>query len=294
MEQQKDWHTLTLKPDTGEMIKPAETIDIVGREGLTLQDQRIWNDLIANAFGPNMSEDDRDFRIDLTPLRASHKSNERVEDSIERLMKTIARCHLSDGSVTRFQLLGGNNMGDPTRPRGELTYSFDRRLVAVLRNSVKFGKLELAVMAAFSSKYALALYEHVSRRVNLSHMWMQEYEIDELREVLGVQDGTLKAFGNFKQRALVPALKEVNHWAKFRVTATYKKTGQRVTKIVLHWHYKDREGRALAQSQLIQTRENRKASLKDIKETVVILQAEAITAAPDNDLFGNNYESSEI
>mgnify|MGYP000086929861 CR=1 FL=1 len=283
----RDWTTLALKPDEGQMIKPAETIDIVGRDGLTLQDQRIWNDLIANAFGPNMSEADRDFKIDLTPLRAGHKGNERIEDSIERLMKTIARCHMPDGSVVRFQLLGGNNMGDPTRPRGELTYSFDKRLVAVLKDSVHFGKLELAVMAAFSSKYALALYEHVSRRVNLKHVWMQEYTVDEFRELLGVPDGSLKAFGNFKQRALVPALKEVNFWAPFRVTASFKKTGQRVTKIVLNWHYKDREGRALAKAELDKPRANRKAKINDISETVVILQANTVVDAQSDDMFAD-------
>ena len=242
----KNWGTLDVRPDPGHMIKPAETIDILDVERLTLQDKRIWNALIANAFGPEMREIDRDFTIDLTPLRANHNGNERVDESIERLMKTIARCRMPDGSVTRFALLGGNNMGDPTRPRGELTYSFDRRLIEVLRDSVSFGKLDLLVMAALSSKYALALYEHISRRINLKNVFMQDYTVDELRNILGVGKGQLKAFGNLKQRALVPALKEVNFWAPFRVKIAYKKTGQKVSAVTLQWYYKDKDGRAQA------------------------------------------------
>ena len=46
----------------------------------------------------------------------------------------------------------------------------------------------------------------------------------EIREVLRVGKGQLKAFGNFKQRALVPALEEVNYWADFSVSLSYKKT----------------------------------------------------------------------
>ncbi|MCP4143550.1 MAG: replication initiation protein [Chloroflexi bacterium] len=286
--QKKNWGTLDIKPDDGQMIKPAETIDIVGVEGLTLQDKRVWNALIANAFGPEMRDIERDFKIDLTPLRANHNSNERVDETIERLMKTIARCRMPNGSVTRVQLLGGNNMGDPMRPRGELTYSFDKRLIEVLRDSISFGKLELSVMAAFNSKYALALYEHVSRRVNLKHVWMQEYTIDQFRDVLGVGEGQLKAFGNLKQRAIVPALEEVNYWAPFRITLSFKKTGQRVTKLIMSWVPKDREGRAKARAELEKSKAGRKARMEGVQETVVILQSDKVLGEKGEDLFSDN------
>lgn len=253
------------------MIKPAETIDIVGIEGLTLQDQRIWNSLLDNAHGPEMRDIERDFKIDLSPLRSNHNSNERVEDSIERLMKTIAVCRMPDGSTTRFQLLGGNNMGDPNRPRGEMTYRFDKALIEILSNSISFGKLELPVMAAFSSKYALALYEHVSRRKNLKHVWSEEYTVDELRDVLRVGKTQLKAFGNFKQRAIIPALEEVNQWASFNVSLSYKKTGQRVTKIIVQWIPKSGDARKAVFEELQKSKVGRKARQSQIVETIVAL-----------------------
>ncbi|WP_298987408.1 replication initiation protein [uncultured Roseibium sp.] len=281
-----DFKTLDLKPDHGEMIKPTETIDIIGVESLTLQDRRVWNALIANAFSPALAEAGRDFKIDLAELRASHNGNERIEESIERLMKTIARCRLPDGSVTRFQLLGGNNMADDVRPRGELTYSFDKRLAEVLGDSRTFGKLELKVMAAFSSKYALALYEHVSRRVNLKTKWMEEYSLEDFRAILGVSSNQYKAFGNLKQRVIVPALVEVNHWAHFRVDFSVKKRGQRVTGVMLSWFWKDREGRAKAQEELNKPKVGRKARMKGIEESVLIISpAEQAADDSDHDFF---------
>lgn len=267
------YKTLDLRPDTGEMIKPSETIDVAFGEGLSLNDRRCWNALISNAFGPDMRDEERDFRIDLSKLRNNHNSNERVEDTIEKLMRTIARCKMPDGSITRFQLLGGNNMGDPTRPRGELTYSFDKRLIAAVKDSISFGKLEIAVMAAFSSKYSLALYEHVARRVNLRNRYSEDYTVEQLREVLDVQPHQLKAFGNFKQRALTPALEEVNLWAPFNVSVAYKKTGQRVTHVSVHWLWKDKEGRKATYDELEKSKIGRKARSKGLKETVVVLDA---------------------
>lgn len=267
----KALRTIDLKPNHGEMIKASEAIDIVGVDKLTLQDQRIWNFLLENAHGPELGEYDRDFTIDLTPLKSNHNSTDRLEDSIERLMQTIARCRAADGSMVRFQLLGGNNMGDPMRPRGEMTYSFDKRLIEVLKHSGTFGKLELAVMEAFTSKYALALYEHMSRKVNLKHVWMAEYSVQELRDILRVGKDQLKAFGNLKQRALVPAIEEVNYWSRFKLDVSYKKKGQRVDKVIFAWRPKSGAAVSEIAEELKKSKVGRKARQKNATETVHVI-----------------------
>lgn len=63
-------------------------------------------------------------------------------------MQAICTAKLANGKPRRFQLLGGNHIDDEDRPDGLLTYSFDDRLVEVLKNSFTFGKLQLAVMRA--------------------------------------------------------------------------------------------------------------------------------------------------
>ena len=102
--------TLEVRPHGGEMIKPAELIDIQGATGLSLAARRLYNQLLANAFGPDMGYEGRDFSIPLSELRGTHAGNERISDSIEALMKTVVIVRGLDGRTTRVQLLGGNDM----------------------------------------------------------------------------------------------------------------------------------------------------------------------------------------
>ena len=72
----------------GEMVKPGELIDIKEISPLTLTDQRIYNLLIANAW--ERITEPVEHVIDKTDLCGTHNGNERIEDSIRRLMSAIA------------------------------------------------------------------------------------------------------------------------------------------------------------------------------------------------------------
>jgi hypothetical protein len=209
--------TLDAKPQHGEMIKPAELIDISGAGPLTLAARRLYNALVAHAFGPDMAKEGHEWTIALAEVRGTHKGSERIADSVLALMRTVVTVRLTNGQTRRVQLLGGNDMGDERRSRGVLTYSFDRRLVELLKHSTIFGKLEIAVMLAFSTKYALALYEAVARRARLSHRFAEEWSLEELRDILGVPTGKLTTFGNLNRYAIKPAVKEINAFAAFGV-----------------------------------------------------------------------------
>lgn len=254
--------TVDRRPGANEMIKPGEMIDIRGKEKLSLADQRIYNQLVANAFGPEMAEDGHEWTIRLSELRGGHKGNERISKSIERLMTTVVTTKLHNGKIRRFQLLGGNDMDDEDREDGALRYSFDKRLIAVLRDSFTFGKLELAVMKAFTSRYALALWEYGAKRVNLDWKSFEEFSLEEFRSILGVPEGTLKAFGSLKQKAIDPALQEVNYLAEFEMWVKPIKTGRKVTGVAVGWDWKDREGQHEAFRELRRPRVGRKARMR--------------------------------
>lgn len=253
--------TLELKPGYGEMIKPTELIDIEGATTLTLSARRLYNLLIAYAFGPELGNEGQEWTIALSELRGTHKGNERIEESILALMKTIVTVRLSDGRTRRVALLGGNDMDDPDRPRGTLSYSFDKRLAPLLRESTVFGKLELAVMHAFSTKYALALYEALSRRVRLSSKFSEIFELDPFRELLGVPPGKLSTFSNLKLKAITPAVAEINAMASFGCRIDPVKTGRKVTALRLSWWRKDMDGVKAAYAEVQRTRVGRKARI---------------------------------
>jgi hypothetical protein len=65
-------------------------------------------------------------------------------------------------------------------------------------------------MFAFTSKYALALYEMGEKRRNMQFRWSEVFEIGELRELLGVKPRELTTFGNLNAWCLKPAAREVN------------------------------------------------------------------------------------
>jgi len=251
------------------MLKPAELIDIEGATGLTLHARRLYNQLIYHAFGPDMGEEGKEWVIPLSELRGLHNSNEHIEQSIISLMRTIVTVRMPDGVTRRVQLLGGNDMGVADRSHGALTYSFDKRLAPLLRESSVFGKLELAVLHAFSTKYALGLYEALARRVRLSGKFYEDFTVAELRELLGVPHDKLDTFSNLKLRAITPAVEEVNALASFGCKIEAKRTGRKVTGVRIYWWRKDVAGLREAYTELQRPKVGRRARLSgDIDDVV--------------------------
>ncbi|MBT8475350.1 MAG: replication initiation protein, partial [Alphaproteobacteria bacterium] len=199
-----------------------------------------------HAFGPDLASENRRFEIAVADLRETHESNDRLVQSIEALMTTVVTIQRPDGSTDRVQLLGWNNLSDPKRKRGNLKYSIPPELALLLKDSTVFAKLELEVLRAFTSKYALALYEAVARRVRLKHVFTERFALDDFRELLGVEPDKLTTYGNLNQFAIKPALLEVNALSDFTVTVVPEKTGRRVTGVLIGWGAKDIEGRKAA------------------------------------------------
>src|SRR3954469_23045934 len=69
---------------TGSMVKPAELVDVVELTPLTLVDRRTYNLLIAYAW--DRIHEDVEHALPKAALRGSHESNDRLVDTIRRLM----------------------------------------------------------------------------------------------------------------------------------------------------------------------------------------------------------------
>lgn len=265
--------TLDVVPNAGEMVKPSELIEVKGAAKLALADRRLFNILLHNAFGPDLATENRRFEIPLAELRDTHDSNDRLVQSIEALMTTVVTMRRSDGSMDRVQLLGWNNLADPKRKHGTLKYAIPPELAVLLRDSTVFAKLELEVLRAFSSKYALALYEAVARRVRLQHVFSEKFDLDDFRELLGVEADKLTTYGNLNQYAIKPAVLEVNALSDFVVGIEPVKTSKRVTGVMIGWSVKDMEGRKAAYAELQRSRIGRRARVAGTVEAIDELAA---------------------
>ena len=158
---------LDLKPRREQAVKPAEFIQITGHQSLTLNARRAITILWHNAHLQGV-EEGRDYVIEIDDLKPDHhKGYEMVEEAIVALMRTILTVRMADGRTRRVQFLGGNDLDDADRPAGALTYSFDKRLVEILKDSAIWGKIALPVLMAFTSKYAVSLYENASQWAGL-------------------------------------------------------------------------------------------------------------------------------
>src|SRR3954454_9239500 len=85
----KSLRTVDIEPDEDMLIKPGELIDIAELSPLTLQDRRIYNLLIANAWDDILEP--KQHCIHQRDLRGSHNVNDRVGDSLMRLMGAVAQ-----------------------------------------------------------------------------------------------------------------------------------------------------------------------------------------------------------
>src|SRR4051812_24335080 len=89
------------------IVKPGELIDVREMKPLTLYDRRNFNLLVANAW--DEIEEDKDHVIPKAVLRASHKGNERIRETVHRLMSTIVEMDVVRNGkkfIRSTQLLG--------------------------------------------------------------------------------------------------------------------------------------------------------------------------------------------
>jgi hypothetical protein len=259
---------LNLKPRRDQAVKPAELIQITGHQTLTLNARRSITILWHNAHMQGV-EEGKDYTIEIDDLKPdTHKGYEQVEEAIEALMSTILILRLPTGKTRRVQFLGGNDLDDPDRPSGVLNYSFDKRLVEILQDSAIWGKISVPVLMAFSSKYSVSLYEHLSQWTGLTRKSYQDLTLHEFRELLGIEKGKYPAFGALNKHVVKPTVLELNALASFSVTVIPVKTGKKVTHIRVGWWQKEKEEQDAAWREVRRSKVGRKARIAGTATTV--------------------------
>ena len=271
------FRTIDQKPNGDEFAKARELIEIRGTGGLSLQDRRVMNVLYANA-GSKLC-DEIDHVIGIAELRGTHKGGERVTDSIRRLMKTLVEVPTKDGkgapATKLVQILSDSTVtDDENSPAGQVIYSFSRKMREIIKDSTLWGRVRSAVVFAFTSKYALALYELITARINLKHMWQEEFSVEDFRALLGVPEGKLKRIPNLLQRVIQPAVLEVNGLAGFGVEIEPIRTGGQLRGLVtgfrVAWWPKDIPDLQAAYTELKRVKIGRLARLRRKVETVEV------------------------
>ena len=226
--------------------------------------------------------------IGISELRGAHKGGERVKDSILRLMKTVVEVPTKDSkgapATKLVQILSDTTVSDDdNNPAGQVVYSFSRGMREIIKDSTLWGRVRSAVVFAFTSKYALALYELITARINLTHIWQEEFSVEDFRALLGVPNGKLERIPNLLQRVIQPAALEVNGLADFGVSIEpIRKGGQLrglVTGFRVSWWRKDLPDLQSAYQELKRVKTGRMARLKGGLETATVDEPHAPSPA---------------
>jgi hypothetical protein len=247
---------------TSSMVKPAELVDVVELTPLTLIDRRSYNLLIAHAW--DRIDEDVEHAIPKVALRGTHESNDRLSDTVQRLMAAQIEVRIiRDGKryLQSIHLLDTVARPEDEDEDGNVYYRFPAQLRDIIRQSDIFARLQTDVMFCFTSKYALTLWEMIQKRGGLKHKNTEEFTPAELRKMLGVPYGRLRDFSSFRRFVLIPAVAEVNALSSFMVQIDAIRHGRKVVKLRLMWFAKDEQGLKAAYSEVQRHKVGRSARL---------------------------------
>ena len=119
--------------------------------------------------------------------------------------------------------------------QGKMRWKFDEEFRKVVENSNFYAVLDRQTSLALSSRYAHRLHEMIALRGRMDKQ-REIFSVDDLRARLGVPNGKLGNWHNFKEFALKRAIDELNHLSRFEISFRIARKERRaVTHVELIW-----------------------------------------------------------
>jgi len=115
-------------------------------------------------------------------------------------------------------------------------WTFRKTFQKMARDSNHWAILDRQAVFHLGSKYSVLLFQNIASLQNLKHKNSKRFTVSELRAVFGIPVGKLSRFSNLKQKALLPALVEINSdVTRLHLTVTYHKIGRTVAEVEIAW-----------------------------------------------------------
>ena len=263
--------TIQQTPSTTDMVKFGELCEVKESLPLKLADRRAINTLILSAWD-SIADPDKEHRISKRELRGPNdtgSSPSRIDGMLSRLQACQLKMKIErEGKTYTKSISLLRSYAVPDDGSGDILYQFEPEMVSMFQSSTHWSRLEKDVMLHFRSKYSLALYELLMKRIRLKWKWQDSFDVEELRSLLGVPEGKLVAYKTFKQKVLAPAFQEVNGLSNIDCQYHEVKEGRRVASIEIAWRAKDVDGMKESYAERKRPRLGRKARLSGAVETV--------------------------
>jgi len=263
---------LTKNTGTNALIAAGEIVELRFRDharALSLRSAKLFHLLVDHA-GPKAC-DDVEHRIPIAEVNFPHVEADALVECVRDLVGTLVELTYKgeDGSLrTKYGPLLSDVDRHHDYTNGDLVYRLSPALRLILQNSNHWAALSRDAVLSFESRYALRLYELMTLRGGLRHKNTEIFELDDLRNRLGVPSGKLPRWSNFKQKVLDQAVSEVNQLSGLEVSYEAIKRGRRVDRVALTWTQRDASGRAGVARELAHSRVGRKVRREDTEDAI--------------------------
>lgn len=225
-----------------DIVTPAETaraVTVHNPPGLDAQKLMLL--LVKTAAG--RMADDTEHRIRLSDIRREKgmKNHDRASlgPLLDQLHAAIIRADDPERRIIeRGGFLSRSSLDYRHEATGDvaLTWTFGKPFRDLAAASCHWAILDRQTVFALTSRYAFALFQHVSSLANLDRISGKTFTVDELRQALGVPDGKMPLFKNLNQRALKPAIEDINRTSpRLELAATPNRIGRKVASVTVTW-----------------------------------------------------------
>ena len=199
--------------------KPGELVESEFETGSLSAAGRKAFALMLRKAGPDAGET-KTFTITKKELRGSHKGNERIQPVMDELLRVIVRIRTTtkkgNPAIMSQSLLASCVEEISEDGMSVVEFEFSDNFKRVIQRSDYYARVNLGVMLALQSRYALTLYDLGCLIINRQNR-VVKMTVEELRRRLGVPDGSFKNFAEFRRDVLVKSKAEIDQLADFTV-----------------------------------------------------------------------------
>lgn len=268
--------TVEQKTNFAGFPKAGELIEITGAHSLEASDRALLNLLFKHAHeSGNLPTRGVTWEVPMASLRpSSHESNDRLRESLSRLLAVQVSVSYRDAKTSRNVMLQTHlfdafvTPSDSGSGGGFIRFGVPDALREVLAQSGRWGRIKAEVVCAMTSKYAIALYELVQVRAGLDNC-IEQFPLERFRQLLGVPPGKLTRGPDFMRYCITPALLEVNGLSEMGVQIELKRVHARapVTAVTLVWWRKEGDEFRASYAERQRSKAGRMARLRGDLET---------------------------
>jgi len=199
------------------------------------------HEILFKAAGAAVA-DDRWHKIDLSTIRSVEGVKHYDRRGLVALFKELRGVVMEYDTEAETIIAGLIDIAKVEFEDGDgptvIRWKFGEGFREIVANSDYWALIDRSASLAMTSRYALRLHQMISLRGNLDYKTSEIFRLEDLRARLGVPAGKLVSWGSLSQKALQPAVEEVNQLSRFDVTMTPQKRGRSVVAVEFAWSQK--------------------------------------------------------